>query len=372
MSNNRMRITLLTALLLLGCTGSVLGDITVFGNLGIQDDNEGTWSDQPVSGSIDLFYADRFGDKFSGLFELVFEDTKGRRTRHFERFSVKVKFSDALEASIGRFHIPVGYWNRAMHHGRLLHDTAERPFFIAFEETPYLDVVIPVHMPGIMINGRLETSKATFKYFALFGSSQAIKTKHGLDPMAPHRPALEPPNKLDTDHLAISLRAVYQPRKSSWSIGVSALTQSPTDASGRSKGGLFTKDQEILDQDIVVLDYQWQGTTVEVISSAYFIRNKLKVLSGNDYSATAYYLQAVYKSSSRWRWIYRHEALRSETGDEYFRILGANDQSHNIFTARFDLNDSQALKFEIDFLDSKATGIADRTIYRMQWSFMIR
>ena len=363
---------LFTALLLLGSNGSVFGDITIFGNLGIHDDNEGTWSDQRFNGSVDVFYADRFGDKFSGLFELVFEDTKGGRTQEFERYSLKVTFSDALEASIGRFHIPIGYWNRAMHHGRLLHDTAERPFFIAFHETPYLDAVIPLHMPGIMINGLLETRTATFKYFALFGSSQEIETEDGIDPIAPHRPVLEPPNELDTDHPAFSLRAVYQPKKSNWSIGVSALTQSPTDATGLDKGGLFMRDQEILDQDIAVLDYQWQGSTFEVSSSVFFIRNSLKVLSGNDYSATAYYLQTVYKPPNRWRWIYRHEVLRSETRDEYFRILGANDQRHNVFTARFDLHDSHALKFEVDFLDSKATGFADRTIYRMQWAFMIR
>ena len=87
-----------------------------------------------------------------------------------------------------------------------------------------------------MINGRFETSSANFKYLAPFGSSQAIETEDGLDPIAPHRPVLEPPHKIDTDHLAVSLRAVYQPRKSNWSIGASALTQSPTDATGLRSG----------------------------------------------------------------------------------------------------------------------------------------
>jgi hypothetical protein len=372
MLNNNMKITLPTVLLLLGLNVPPSADFSVFGNIGAQDDDQDTWSDQPFNASVDVFYADRYGDRFSGLFEWVAEDTKGRRGQHFERYSLKVTFTDALEASIGRFHIPIGYWNRAMHHGRLLHDTAERPFFIAFEETPYLDAVIPAHMLGVMINGRLESNSASLKYYALLGPSQAIETEHGLDPTAPDRPEIEPPDKFETDHLGASVRAVYQPRASDWSIGVSALVHSPTDATGLSSGGLFTKDQEILDQHIAVLDYQWQGKALKVMSSLYLIRNKMKVLSANDYSATAYYLQAAYKFSDRWRWVYRHEALSSDSDDEYFRILGVNDQSHNIFTARLDLSDSQALKFEVDFLDSKASGIADRTIYRAQWSFMIR
>ncbi len=131
----------------------------LLGNLTARENSESDYSSNPFLASLDLYTAHRFDERFSALFEFVAERTKDHTHHHTERLSATYRFVDLFELSAGRFHTPLGYWNRKFHHGRLLHDTAERPFFMEFEHQPSTSWVLPAHLVGFMASGKHETAR---------------------------------------------------------------------------------------------------------------------------------------------------------------------------------------------------------------------
>ena len=68
----------------------------------------------------------------------------------------------------------------------------------------------------------------------------------------------------------------------------------------------------------------------------------------------------------------RHEAISTKEGsDRYFKELGIKDASHNVAAIRFDLDDTNALKFEVNQSNPNDSAEKDTTAYVVQWSFLV-
>ncbi len=101
-------------------------------------------------------------------------------------------------------------------------------------------------------------------------------------------------------------------------------------------------------------------------------RNKNKIGTIGTTTGHAYYLQASYQFMTDWKAIYRHSALSFDADkDSYFKILDAQEQSHNVVALRYEIDDVNALKAEIDFMKSDTLGLEDSTSYRVQWVYII-
>ena len=102
-------------------------------------------------GGFDLYANQKISDSTSAFVETVFEDGGSGFGLDVERLFIKRKFNPLFSIAAGRFHAPLGYWNRHYHHGVLLQDTPDRPQFLEFEDGD--GAIMPMHAIGLMATG---------------------------------------------------------------------------------------------------------------------------------------------------------------------------------------------------------------------------
>jgi len=78
----------------------------------------------------------------------------------FERLWIRYSLSDYFRVSIGKFHTPLGYWNRTYHHGVLLYTSTDKPL---------LQRMLPIHTLGIHFSGK-EVGPARIYYNVVVGN----------------------------------------------------------------------------------------------------------------------------------------------------------------------------------------------------------
>jgi hypothetical protein len=119
-------------------------------------------------GQFDLYITSRLSEKLSFLSETVFEYDE--ITKSFgvdlERAAVQYAISDQLRLTAGKVHTPLGYWNNAYHHGRVMQPTIERPQVVEFEDG---GGPLPVHTVGLEFSGR-DLSDAHLGFDILVGN----------------------------------------------------------------------------------------------------------------------------------------------------------------------------------------------------------
>lgn len=135
------------------------------------DDGDQT-SNAFAMGGLDLFISSQLSDRVSFLNETVFEPTdEGENVLDVERVIIKVVVSDALNIQAGRFHTSIGFWNEAFHHGEWLQTSIGRPTILNFEDEAGM---LPIHMIGVVLNGRLRTAPLTIDYTLEVGNGRGV------------------------------------------------------------------------------------------------------------------------------------------------------------------------------------------------------
>src|SRR3989337_73453 len=124
-------------------------------------------------GTLDLYLAQTVDD-IDVLVELVVEEGD---VLDLERLTLGYTFSDAAKLRVGRFHTPIGFWNNAYHHGVQLQPTIERPDFLKFEDD---GGIIPTHVVGASLSGRVNTGVGAVDYSAMIGNGPMIETVEGV------------------------------------------------------------------------------------------------------------------------------------------------------------------------------------------------
>jgi len=127
---------------------------------------------------------------------------------------------------------------------------------------------------------------------------------------------------------------------------------------------------DLINQTIAGFDIFYDNEQVDVTAEYYSINNDNKVGTAGSYTATAYYLQVGYRINKTLKAVVRYENLSfDETNDSYFRLLATQQASHTVFALRYEVDDSNALKFDINSTDLKSG--QDTTRYTFQWAFLI-
>jgi hypothetical protein len=94
-----------------------------------------------VHATVDL------GANFGAFTEVTVNSVPSWEVR-VERLLLFWEQSDHLKLSIGRYHLPVTWWNATFHHGLWLQTTLRRPTIVGFN-----DAFVPNHAVGVMADG---------------------------------------------------------------------------------------------------------------------------------------------------------------------------------------------------------------------------
>ncbi|OHB76440.1 MAG: hypothetical protein A2Z34_06005 [Planctomycetes bacterium RBG_16_59_8] len=141
----------------------------VFSDITAVVDNRDRSENTFVLGEVDLYAQADLGDGLSALVETVFEadDENNEWDVDLERIQASYASSDLLSLTVGKFHIPIGFWNDEFHHGGYLQPSVSRPTMLRFEDQ---EGILPVHGVGLALSGKLPTpGKLHYDLFVVNG-----------------------------------------------------------------------------------------------------------------------------------------------------------------------------------------------------------
>lgn len=143
------------ALLVLGDPAAA-GDVQLHGfadfNL-VASREKGKMRSDIALGQLDFYVAGRVSNSIGFLVENVveFDEEKGEFIVDLERLQATYRHRDHLVLGAGKVHNPLGYWNTAFHHGKVLQVSAERPKVFRFEDD---GGYLPIHATAVFVEGR--------------------------------------------------------------------------------------------------------------------------------------------------------------------------------------------------------------------------
>ncbi len=271
-------------------------------------------------GVLDLFVHAQPAPEFYLLTEVGFEPTLQDYAIDVERMEAGWSPRSWFQATIGRYHSPLGYWNTAFHHGKWLLTTIENPLLFKFEDE---NGPLPVHTIGALVYGQIGLGQSFHLLYHL-----GVGNGRGATP--------DPPQKLMDIH-----------------EGKSVLGSLHFLAGGFRIGGSFYLDKtrpeatpgiEMTEQ-IFVGDVTYTTPPLEVLVEGATIRHSYAEATGdrvvNDYGG---YVQLSYQVLERVRPYARAEVQRISADDPFFNKIP--DQARQLGGIRFDVIDALALKLE--------------------------
>ena len=266
----------------------------------------------------------------------------------------------------GRFHSPLGSWNRTYHHGAMLQDTVSRPFFLDFEDGAA--GVLPVHVVGLMATGDFTMNSGIVSYELAVANGPSLDSSSGLSPAASGKPEIDINNISDPNSdKSIALRVIYKPDLMDVQTGF--FVMSNTIAESADGSGLVALGEDLIDQTIIGFDVTYEYEEFDALVEYYSFDNKNEVGASGSNTAAAYFVQLGYWLTESTKAVYRYEDLSFDDADSYFRLLGAREATHNVIALRYDVDESNSLKFEINSAD--VAGSKNTTSYQFQWAFLI-
>ncbi len=130
-----------------------------FADLNFEIDDDDSSNSRFRIGEYDTYITGTLAPGTSFLSEVTYE-YREEWIISLRRLWVRYTFNDYLRVSVGKFHTPLGYWNRAFHHGVLLYTSVDKPFF---------QEMIPIHTLGVYVTGR-EIGSGRFYYGLMIGN----------------------------------------------------------------------------------------------------------------------------------------------------------------------------------------------------------
>ena len=336
-------------------------DFGAFGNIRYLSSNQDDTTQGFMLGAFDLYASHQIGDKTHVFVEYVMESIGNTIVTDVERLFVSHTFNDKFTLAAGRFHTPIGYWNNVYHHGALLQDTADRPAFLDFEDGP--NAILPTHTVGLMANGKFDTGPLLLTYDFAVGNGTSINTDTVSRELDVNN--VGDPNKSK----AIAARLGIEPDNSGLKLGVSTVfNHIPESGVGTGTLGV-AHGGTLVAQRIFGLDVKYELKKFDTLAEVYRFENDNKTGAKQKNSATAFFAQIGYRILEDWKVVYRHENVRFDDNDDYFKILKREKYSQNTLALRVDIDDSNALKFEID--RQRSATKADESRFVLQWDFLI-
>jgi hypothetical protein len=329
----------------------------LFGDITAIDQGDQPLNEDSISGVLDFYLAHEFNSNLSGLLELVYDDSAVNKKTHAERFSLKYSFNQRLKLAIGRFHTPLGDINRAQHHGTFLQEMVTRPFFLEYHDSTS---TLPLHVVGFMADGVLRRNSLNIAYESTLHSNQIINQESNQSGLIFIK--LDPNDKLSGSiNPGFSLRTRFFPDQKNWQVGL-FIYQNETEFD-------LNNVRNLLDETIVGLDFQYTHEQWKLMAEFFNIKHDYHQ-TGNRFDATAYFLQAGYRYSDKIGLHYRYAFMHIDENDPYYGLTILKDQHRNTVALRYELNENNALKLELEHLDHENSSIENITSIGTQWSFL--
>ena len=125
-------------------------------------------------GEFDLFMTSKLSNRISFLNETVFEfERSGDVEIDIERLLIHYDVNNLLKIDVGKFHLPLGYWNLNYHHGVWLQTTMDRPAIVEFEDN---GGPIPMHGTGIQLSGSALLEGFDLNYACAISNGRGVNT----------------------------------------------------------------------------------------------------------------------------------------------------------------------------------------------------
>jgi len=313
-------------------------------------------------GALDFYAAARLNDNTEVFIEYVFEETQDGLITDLERLWIKRFFSDRFELGAGRFHTPLGTWNRTYHHGAFLQDTVSRPFFLEFEDGA--SAVLPTHIVGLLSSGTFILDKGEFSYEAYIANGSSLDSSKA-------KPEIEINTNADPNQdKTLGFRLTYGFDELPLQLGLMFMDNAIAEsAEGNSGNWGIAFGETLIEQQITGFDIKSETENFYFLLEYYNLNNDSKVGNIEKHTGYAYYAQLGYKINPTNRLIYRYADLSVDDNDDYFLILNIKNQTRNVIAYRYDLDDSNSLKFELNH--STPDNGSDITTGTLQWSFLV-
>jgi len=380
MNPTRKTLSLLTSALcgaaLLAAPAAYAGiDLGVMGDVSYTSTSSSDpTKDEPNAfsfGGLDLFSTQKIDPATSAFFEVVLENDGDAFVVDVERYWIKHQFNQAFSLGAGRFHAPLGYWNRNFHHGVLLQDTPSRPSFLDFEDGT--TATLPMHVVGLLAEGKFAGGLG---YELSFANSSAYDTSAGLG-----SGEILIPNVSDVNNKkAVLGRLLYQLPSQGLHVAAFFMNNSLSEAVGGVMPAGWTMTpaagDELVKQTVGGMDFRYEMKGFDVLAEYYNLKNKAQsgVGDGKSHTANEYYVQLGYRFADKFKAVYRHEDVsfdyKAGNMDEYFAIIGrAEPWKTDVAALRYDVSDSNAIMLEYKNEKPEVTDSVKTTT--LNWSFMM-
>ncbi|MFY9560872.1 MAG: hypothetical protein WAQ52_11615 [Terriglobales bacterium] len=276
------------------------------------------------AGDFDLFFTSRINDRASVLAEIVFGEGDAESFGvDVERALVKYDYNDHLKISVGRYHTGIGYYNTAVHSGKWLLTTADRPLVMEFADDGGL---LPTQAVGVSLTGLVPSGKLGLNYLFEYGSSDTV------------RPETDGSGTVDDENNGNHIN-----------VGIFAR---PEAIPGLQIGGSFYHDKisqfELgpdvrLSQSIVNGHVVYIGHGIEFLNEGVLIRHSIEH-SDVRFNMPAFYSQFSRKFGSI-RPFVRYQYVNANAGSIFQDVVLRHGPS---FGVRYDFNESMAFKTQLD------------------------
>ena len=323
-------------------------------------------------GGFDLYANQKIGESTSAFVETVFEDGGSGFGLDVERLFIKREIDPLFSIAAGRFHAPLGYWNRHYHHGVLLQDTPDRPQFLEFEDGD--GAIMPMHAIGLMATGDAVSRAGTFSYEFNIANSSFLNTMDSAN-ASKSGSGLEIGIGDVNDFSASKnyfLRATFKPRVLPVEVslfGASIRYLESSDVGGDSNFGSLSKGSVLVKQTVTGFDVHYEQHPFDATAEFFHLKDDSSVGNGSD-SANAFYAQIGWQFMRRLKAVYRIEELDANPNkDTYFQILNTPNYVHNVVGLRYDLDDSNSLMFQVKKVNVQ--GAKNYTVFTLDWAFLM-
>ena len=308
-------------------------------------------------GELDIFLNAQLAENISVLSEnVVSVGSDNHSGLDIERLILQYRGNDYFNVDAGRFHTALGYYNTTYHHGAWLQNATGRPTFLQFEDS---GGILPVHMVGISVHGKVPSGSLNLNYFAEVGNGMNFSTDGTQSPV----------QQLisQSDSKALNFAVVAKPE---WLPGLQFgggvyFDIITPDTSTTPTNYVPRNTQLIYNGHIVYHNAQW-----ELIAEGYLISDHA-AKGGGTHNSPAFFVQASRKFDSLTpyaRFTYYNVSLN----DPLYTVAwagGINAGKHYgpSVGLRYDLSNFVALKAQYDYLVD--TGLNSASRINLQASF---
>jgi hypothetical protein len=342
-------------------------EFAVFGDVTISESSNEDENTQIALGQLDFFATTNIDDKTRVFLEYVFENDGHGLIIDLERLWIAREISTGLTVAAGRFHTPLGHWNRTYHHGSFMQDSINRPFFLDFEDG--LGGVLPVHIVGAMAWGTHYFSSGELNYEVFIANGSSIDTdEFGFNASADGKPEIEINDAGDVNQdKSIGLRLTFSPNEKM--AGSLFVMSNDVAESGIGINSGVDIGGSLVEQTITGLDFKAEYGSFDTLIEYYRFDNDAQTVNQGSYKGDAFFTQFGWRYNPEFKALLRYENLDFDQQDSYFSLLGSEPATRQIVGIRYDLSTTNALKLELSHDKPKAG--ASNTGLAIQWTFII-